>query len=157
MIVWIVTLESWKGPGYTRRNIPFAIGVVGGPQARGKTIAHPLEVEDTVSTSREETQSQLDELEYEESIEEVEDNFDAYPPVPTETTPYQSVFSLDCEDMASPYGSGGEWGVRRFSGATGTIEVEDFKREFTIWCELQKSRNPNFNPYMVWRALFRCL
>jgi hypothetical protein len=54
--------------------------------------------------------------------------------------------------MASPY-SGGERGVRRFSGAAGTIEVEDFKREFTMWCELQKSRNPNFNPYMMWRAL----
>jgi hypothetical protein len=26
-----------------------------------------------------------------------------------------------------------------------------------MWCELQKSRNPNFNPYMVWRALFGCL
>jgi hypothetical protein len=58
--------------------------------------------------------------------------------------------------MASPYG-GGERDVRRFSGAAGTIEVEDFKREFTMWCELQKSRNPNFNPYMVWRALFGCL
>jgi hypothetical protein len=58
--------------------------------------------------------------------------------------------------MASPYG-GGERGVRRFSGAAGTIEVEDFKKEFTMWCELQKSRNPNFNPYMVWRALFGCL
>jgi hypothetical protein len=58
--------------------------------------------------------------------------------------------------MASPYG-GGERGVRRFSGAAGTIEVEDFKREFTMWCELQKSRNPNFNPYMVWKVLFGCL
>jgi hypothetical protein len=58
--------------------------------------------------------------------------------------------------MASPYDSGGERDVRQFSGATGTIEVEDFKREFTMWCELQKSRNPNFNPYMVWRALFGC-
>jgi hypothetical protein len=56
--------------------------------------------------------------------------------------------------MASLYGSGGERGVRRFSGAIGTIEVDDFKREFTMWCELQKSRNPNFNPYMVWKALF---
>jgi hypothetical protein len=36
--------------------------------------------------------------------------------------------------------------VRRFSGAAGTIEVEDFKREFTMWCELQKSRNPNLTP-----------
>jgi hypothetical protein len=58
--------------------------------------------------------------------------------------------------MASLY-RGGEWGVRWFSGATGTIEVEDFKREFTMWCELQKSRNPNFKLYMVWRALIGCL
>jgi hypothetical protein len=58
--------------------------------------------------------------------------------------------------MASPYGSGGERDVRRFSGAAGTIEVKDFKREFTMWYELQKSRNPNLNPYMVWRALFGC-
>jgi hypothetical protein len=63
---------------------------------------------------------------------------------------------FELEDMASPYG-GGEWGVWRFSGAAGTIEVEDFKREFTMWCELQKSHNPNFNPYMVWRALFGCM
>ena len=59
--------------------------------------------------------------------------------------------------MASLYGSDGERGVRQFSSAVGTIEVEDFKREFTMWCELQKSYNPNFNPYMVWRALFGCL
>jgi hypothetical protein len=26
-----------------------------------------------------------------------------------------------------------------------------------MWCELQKSRNTNFHPYMVWRALFGCL
>jgi hypothetical protein len=65
---------------------------------------------------------------------------------------------LDFEDMASPYGGGGgERGVRRFSGAAGTIEVDDFKREFTMWNELQNSRNTNFHPYMVWRALFGCL
>jgi hypothetical protein len=50
--------------------------------------------------------------------------------------------------MALPYG-GGERCVRQFSGAAGTIEVDDLKKEFTIWCELQKSRNPNFNSYMV--------
>jgi hypothetical protein len=75
-------------------------------------------------------------------------------PTPKKSQPVQSSFEL--EDMASLYG-GGEQDVRRFSGAAGTIEVEDFKREFTMWCELQKSRNPNFNPYMVWRALFGCL
>jgi hypothetical protein len=65
---------------------------------------------------------------------------------------------LDFEDMASPYaGGGGERDVRRFSGVAGTIEVDDFKGEFTMWCELHKSRNTNFHPYMVWRALFGCL
>jgi hypothetical protein len=105
-----------------------------------------VEVEDTVSTSREDEESQLEELEYEHSFEEPEDNVNAQQPTPRKSKPFQSLFEL--EDMASPYGSG-EWGMRRFSGTAGTIEVEDFKREFTMWCELQKSRNPNFNPYMV--------
>jgi hypothetical protein len=96
-------------------------------------------------------------LEDEDYLEKWKNNFDIIQPALEEKKPYQSSFSFDCEDMASPYGSGGERGMRRFSGAAGTIEVEDFKREFTMWCELQKSRNPNFNPYMVWRALFGCL
>jgi hypothetical protein len=96
-------------------------------------------------------------LEDEDILEEWEDNFNIIQLAPKERKPYQSSFSFDCEDMASPYGSGGERGVRWFSGTTGTIEVEDFKREFTMWCKLQKSHNPNFNPYMVWRALFGCL
>jgi hypothetical protein len=108
-------------------------------------------IEDTVSTSWEEEESQLEELEYEHSSEELEDSINARQPTPRKSKPFQSLFDL--EDMASPYG-GGERGVRRFSGAAGTIEVEDFKKEFTMWCELQKSRNPNFNPYIVWRALF---
>jgi hypothetical protein len=111
-------------------------------------------VEDTVSISREEEEFHLEESEYEHSSEEPEDNINARQPTPRKSKPFQSLFEL--EDMASPYG-GGKWGVRRFSGAAGTIEVEDFKREFTMWCELQKSHNPNFNPYMVWRALFGCL
>jgi hypothetical protein len=89
---------------------------------------------------------QLEEFEYEHSSEEPEDTSTTRQPTPRKNKPFQSSFEL--EDMASPYG-GGERGVRRFSGAAGTIEVEDFKREFTMWCELQKSRNPNFNPYMV--------
>jgi hypothetical protein len=108
-------------------------------------------VEDTVPTSEE---LQLKEFKYEHSSEEPEDTSTTRQPTPRKNKPFQSSFEL--EDMASPYG-GGERGVRRFSSAAGTIEVEDFKREFTMWCELQKSRNPNFNPYMVWRALFGCL
>jgi hypothetical protein len=160
---WVVILEPWKGPGYTRRNTPFAIGIGGGTPARNRrveSIDHLVTTENTVTTSWKETELQLEELEDEDFLEEWEDNFDIIQfiqPAPEEKKPYQSSFSFDCEDMASPYGSGGERGVRRFSSAAGTIEVEDFKREFTMWYELQKSHNPNFNPYMVWRALFGCL
>jgi hypothetical protein len=44
-----------------------------------------------------------------------------------------------------------------FFGTTCIIEVDNFCKEFTMWCELQKSRNGNFNPYMVWKALYGCL
>jgi hypothetical protein len=51
---------------------------------------------------------------------------------------------LDFEDMASPYGGGGgERGVRRFSGAAGTIEVDDFKKEFTMNAVFIKMRLSN--------------
>jgi hypothetical protein len=103
-------------------------------------------VEDTVSIPWKEIESQLEELEDKYLCEEFEDTFDIQQPTPKKSKPYKSSFEL--EDMASPYG-GGEMDVWRFSGTAGTIEVEDFKREFIMWCELQKSRNPNFNPYMV--------
>jgi hypothetical protein len=128
-----------------------------GAPAKSKGDNHLVVKEVTVTTSWEEAELQLEELEDEGFLEECEDNFDIIQPTPKKKKSYQSSFLFDCEDMASPYGSGGERGVLRFSGATGTIEVDDFKREFTMWCELQKSYNPNFNPYMVWRALFGCL
>jgi hypothetical protein len=97
-------------------------------------------------------------LENEYFPDECGDHFDIQQPIPQGRKPCQSSFSLDFEDMASPYGGGGgERGVRCFSSAASTIEVDDFKREFTMWYELQKSRNTNFHPYMVWRALFGCL
>jgi hypothetical protein len=34
---WVVTLEPWKGPGYTRRNTLFVVGIGG---------EHPPEIED---------------------------------------------------------------------------------------------------------------
>jgi hypothetical protein len=120
------------------------------PEAR---VIHPIVVEDTVSEPWEEGEYQPKVLE-----DECGDQFDIPRPIPQGRKPCQSSFSFDFEDMASPYGGGGgERGVRRFSGAAGTIEVDDFKREFTMWYELQKSRNTNFHPYMVWRALFGCL
>jgi hypothetical protein len=157
---WVGILEPWKGPCYTRRNTPFVVGIGGGTPARNRrveSIDHLVTTEDTVTTSWEEAELQPEELEDKDFLEEWEDNSDIIQPASKERKLYQSSFSFDCADMASPYGSGGEWGVRRFSSAAGTIEVEDFKKEFTMWCELQKSRNPNFNPYMVWRALFGCL
>jgi hypothetical protein len=127
----------------------------GGPEAK---VIHPVVVEDTVSEPREEGGYQLKVLEDKNFPDKYGDHFDIQQPIPQGRKPCQSSFSLDFEDMASPYGGGGgEKGVWRFSGAAGTIEVDDFKREFTMWCELQKSRNTNFHFYMVWRALFGCL
>jgi hypothetical protein len=125
---WVVTLEPWKGAGYTRWNTSFAVGIPA-KNRRVELVDHLVTIEDTVSTSWEEVESQLEELEYEHSSEEFEDNFNARQPTPRESKPFQSSFEL--EDMASPYG-GGERGVRRFSGTEGTIEVEDFKSEFTM-------------------------
>jgi hypothetical protein len=71
------TLEPWKGPGYTRRNTPFAVGAGGGTRVHGRRISYPVEVEDTVSTSWEEEESQLEELAYEHFSEELEDNVNA--------------------------------------------------------------------------------
>jgi hypothetical protein len=151
----VIILEPWKGLGYTRRNTQFAVDPRGEPEAR---VIHPIVVEDTVFEPWEEGEYQPKVLEDEYFPDECGDHFDILQPIPQGRKPCQSSFSLDFEDMASPYGgSGGERGVRRFSGAAGTIEVDDFKREFTMWCELQKSRNTNFHPYMVWKALFGCL
>jgi hypothetical protein len=123
--------------------------------AQGRRLNHPTEMEGLVSPSQEEVIPRPEGAEYEyasddpeESIYGSQPSFEASKPV------YQSSFVIG--DMATPYG-GEERGVRRFSGASGTIEVDDFRREFIMWCELQKSRNTNLNPYMVWRSLFGCL
>jgi hypothetical protein len=151
----VIILEPWKGPGYTRLNTRFVVDPRREHEAR---VIHPVVVEDTVSEPREEEEYQPKVLENKYFPNECGDQSDIQQPIPQGRKPCQSSFSLDFEDMASPYGGGGgERGVRRFSGAVGTIEVDDFKREFTMWCEFQKSRNTNFHPYMVWRALFGCL
>jgi hypothetical protein len=124
----------------------FVVDVGGKTQIRGKKVVHVVEVEDTISTLWEEIKSQPEELEDKYFFEEFEDNIDTLQPTSKESKLYQSSFKF--KDMALPYG-GGERCVRQFSGAAGTIEVDDLKKEFTIWCELQKSRNPNFNSYMV--------
>jgi hypothetical protein len=151
----VIILEPWKGLGYTRRNTRFAVDPRGELEAR---VIHPIVVEDTVFESWEEGEYQPEVLEDKYFPDECGDHFDILQSIPQGRKPCQSSFSLDSKDMASPYGGGGgKRGVWRFSGAAGTIEVDDFKREFTMWCELHKSRNTNFHPYMVWRALFGCL
>jgi hypothetical protein len=148
-------LEPWKGPGYTRQNTLYAVVPREEVLAQGRRLNHPTEMEGSVSPSQEEVILWSEGTEYEYTSDDPEEliyggqpSFEASKPV------YQSSFVIG--DMATPYG-GGERGVRRFSGVSGTIEVDDFRREFTMWCELQKSRNTNFNPYMVWRSLFGCL
>jgi hypothetical protein len=44
----VVTLEPWKGLGYTRWNTPFALDAGGGVQARGRKVVCPVEVVDIV-------------------------------------------------------------------------------------------------------------
>jgi hypothetical protein len=143
----VIILEPWKGPGYTRQNTQFTVETREEPEAR---VIHPIVVEDTVSEPWEEGEYQPKVLE-----DKCWDHFDIQQPIPQGTKPYQSSFSFDFEDMASPYGGGGgERGVRRFSRAAGTIEVDDFKREFTMWCELQKSRTwCGGLCLVVWRVL----
>jgi hypothetical protein len=153
--IGVIILEPWKGLGYTRQNTRFAVDPKEEPEAR---VIHLVVVEDTVFEPWEEGEYQPKVLEDEYFPSKCGDHFDILQPIPQGRKPCQSSFSLDFEDMASPYGGGGgERGVRRFSGAADTIEVDDFKREFTMWYELQKSRNTNFHPYMVWKALFGCL
>jgi hypothetical protein len=132
--IGVIIVEPWKGPGYTRRNTRFIVDPRGEPEAR---VIHPIVVEDTVSEPWEVGEYQPKVLENEYFPDECGDHFDIQQSIPQGRKPCQSSFSLDFEDMASPYGGGGgERGVRRFSGAAGTIEVDDFKREFTMWCEL---------------------
>jgi hypothetical protein len=73
---WVVILEPWKGPGYTRRNTPFAVGGIPAINRRVESVDHLVTTEDTVTTSWEEAELQLEELEDEDFLEEWEDNFD---------------------------------------------------------------------------------
>jgi hypothetical protein len=88
---WIVILEPWKGPGYTRRNTPFAVGIGGGTPARNRRIEsvdHLVTTEATVTTLWEEIELQLEELEDEDLLKEWDDNFDIIQPAPKEKKPY---------------------------------------------------------------------
>ena len=47
---------------------------------------------------------------------------------------------------------------RRYSGAVGTLDLDDFIQEFDSWCDLQQMRNPkSFTPFMAWKGLFQHL
>jgi hypothetical protein len=55
-------------------------------------------------------------------------------------------------------GSGAMKGPRRYSGAVGTIELEDFIQEFDSWCDMQMLRNARlFSPFLAWKGLFQHL
>ncbi len=46
-------------------------------------------------------------------------------------------------------------GPRHYSGAMGTIELEDFIQEFDSWCDMQMLRNAKlFSPFLAWKGLF---
>ncbi len=49
-------------------------------------------------------------------------------------------------------------GPRRYSGAVGTIELEDFIQEVDSWCNMQMLRNVRlFSPFLAWKGLFQHL
>jgi hypothetical protein len=84
---WVVILEPWKGPGHTRRNTPFAVGIGGGTSARNRRIEledHLVTTEDTVTTSWKVAELQPEELMDKDFFEEWEDNFDIIQPAPEE-------------------------------------------------------------------------
>ncbi len=55
-------------------------------------------------------------------------------------------------------GSGAMKGPRRYSGAVGTIELEDFIQEFDSWCDMQMLHNARlFSPFLAWKGLFQHL
>jgi hypothetical protein len=63
---WVVILEPWKGPGYTRWNIPFTVGIEGGTPTRNRrveSVDYLITTEDMVTTSWEEAELQPEELE----------------------------------------------------------------------------------------------
>lgn len=53
---------------------------------------------------------------------------------------------------------GANKGPRRYSGAVGTLDLDDFIQEFDSWCDLQQMRNSKlFTPFMAWKGLFQHL
>ncbi len=47
---------------------------------------------------------------------------------------------------------------QRYSGAVGTIKLEDFIQEFDSWCDMQMLRNARlFSPFLAWKGLFQHL
>jgi len=55
-------------------------------------------------------------------------------------------------------GSGAMKGPRRYSGAVGTIKLEDFIQEFDSWCDIQMLHNARlFSPFLAWKGLFQHL
>jgi hypothetical protein len=88
---WVVTLEPWKGPGYTRQNTPFVVVIGKGTPARNRrveSVDHLVTTKDTITTAWEEAELQREELEDEGFLEEWEDNFDIIQLAPKDKKPY---------------------------------------------------------------------
>ena len=48
-------------------------------------------------------------------------------------------------------------GPRRYSGAMGTIELDDFISEFDTWCDMMVLCSTKFTPFLAWKRLFQHL
>ncbi len=73
-------------------------------------------------------------------------------------------FSILRSSIAAPLiwdmdrGSRAMKGLRRYSRAVGTIELEDFIQEFDSCCDMQMLHNARlFSPFLAWKGLFRHL
>ncbi len=73
-------------------------------------------------------------------------------------------FSILPSSIATPLiwdmdgGFGAMKGPRRYSGAGGTIKLEDFIQEFDSWCDMQMLHNTRlFSPFLAWNGLFQHL
>ncbi len=67
-----------------------------------------------------------------------------------------SIAALLIWDMDGGFGA--MKGLQYYSGAMGTIELENFIQKFDSWCNMQMLRNARlFSPFLAWKGLFQHL
>ncbi len=82
-------------------------------------------------------------------MEDDSSNLEVDLPLKTISTP------LLC-DMEDTYGASKVHSP--YSGAIGTIKLNDFIQKFNIWCDMQQLRNPHLlTPFLTWKGLFQHL